>query len=78
MRRLVAGTPNDLPTFLPHMTVAVVQEPRPPGGLREVLGRLREPLLGEQIVREVKLVRFPAARTTLFRAWTVEQIVSLG
>jgi hypothetical protein len=78
MRRLVVGTPNDLPTFLPHMTVAVVREPRPPQELREVLGRLRESILGDEIVREAKLARFPAARTTLFRPWTVEQVVSLG
>jgi hypothetical protein len=77
MRRLVDGTPNDLPTFLPHMTVAVVREPRPPDELLEVLGGLRESILGEQIVREAKRVRFPAARTTLFQPWTVEQVVSL-
>ena len=78
MRRFVAGTPNDLPTFLPHVTVAVVREPRPPGRLRDVLGRVRESVLGEQIVREATLVRFPAARTTLFPPWTIEQVVSLG
>jgi len=77
LRRLVAGTPNDVPTFLPHMTVAVVGQPRAPDGLRERLGQLRESVLGEQSVRDAKLVRFPAARTTLFRPWTVEQVVAL-
>ena len=76
-RRLVAGTPNDAPTFLPHLTVAVVQRPHAPGELRDVLRALREVTLGEQQVREVARVRFPAARTTLFRPWTVEQVVSL-
>ncbi len=77
LRRLVAGTPNDLPSFLPHMTVAVVREPRAPGELRDALLPLRDSRLGEQVVSEVKRVRFPAARTTLLRPWTVEQLVSL-
>jgi hypothetical protein len=77
MRRLVAGTPNDAPIFLPHMTLAVVRRPASPDGLREALRPLRDSVLGEQIVCEAKLVRFPAARATLFRPWTVEQVVSL-
>jgi hypothetical protein len=77
MRGLVAGTPNDLPTFLPHMTVAVVAEPRAPAELRSTLVPLRDVQLGEQLVSEVKLVRFPAARSTLFDPWTVRQTVSL-
>lgn len=77
IRRLVAGTPNDLPAFLPHMTIAVVRESCAPGELRELLRPLRESRLGDQVVREVKRVRFPAAQTTLFRPWTVEQLVPL-
>jgi 2'-5' RNA ligase len=78
LRRLVAGTPNDAPTFLPHLTVAVVREPSPPDRLRDLVTPLRELVLGEQDVLEVELVRFPAARSTLFRPWTVEQVVPLG
>lgn len=77
MRSLVAGTPNDLPTFLPHLTIAVTREPHAPGELRDALVPLRDSLLGEQVVREVKLVRFPAGRRTLLRPWTVQQLVSL-
>jgi hypothetical protein len=78
LRQLVKGTPNDLPTFLPHMTVAVTREPASPAPLREVLAPVRETVLGSEVVREVKRVRFPAARTTLFRPWSVEHLVSLG
>lgn len=78
LRQLVEGTPNDLPTFLPHMTVAVTREPASPEPLREVLAPVRETVLGSEVVREVKRVRFPAARTTLYRPWSVEHLVSLG
>lgn len=74
---LVAGTPNDLPTFLPHLTVAVAREPHPPDELRDALRPLRDSRLGEQVVREVVRVRFPASRTTLFRPWRAEQLVPL-
>ena len=78
MRRLVAGTPNDMPTFLPHMTVAVTREPASPAPLRDVLAPLRDAVLGHQIVGEVKRVWFPAGRTTLYRPWSEEQLVPLG
>ena len=45
--------------------------------LRELLRPLRETQLGEQVVQEVKRVRLAAAQTTLFRPWTVEQLVPL-
>jgi 2'-5' RNA ligase len=77
MRRLVEGTTNDLPTFLPHMTVAVTKEACEPDGVRDALGRLRTVALGKQTVSEVKLVRFPAARSTLFGPWTVLETISL-
>ena len=76
-RQLVAGTPNDVPEFLPHLTVAVVREPASPDALREALLPLRESTLGKDRVSEVQLVSFPAARTTLFRPWTVERRVAL-
>jgi hypothetical protein len=77
IRRLVAGTPCDIPAFLPHMTVAIVRGHPGPDELRKALLPLRDSQMGEQIVREVKRVRFPAARTTLLRPWAVEQVVPL-
>jgi hypothetical protein len=76
-RQLVAGTPNDAPEFLPHMTIAVTRQAAAPDELRDVLRRLRDSRLGEQVVREVQHVRFPAARTTVLQPWSVEQLVSL-
>ena len=78
MRRLVAGTQNDLPEFLPHMTVAVTQMEHPAGELRDTLAELRETDVGTQIVGETKLVRFPAAQSTLFQPWEVVETVRLG
>jgi hypothetical protein len=78
LRQLVAGTPNDLPTFLPHMTVAVTREPASPEPLRDVLMPLRDTVLGRQVVGELKRVRFPAGRRTLYRPWSEEQLVPLG
>lgn len=75
-RLLVEGTPNDGPSFLPHMTLAVTREPGTPSELREALLPLRESVREAQIVAEAKHVRFPAARTTLFRPWTVQRLVS--
>jgi hypothetical protein len=77
-RELVAGTPNDLPTFLPHLTVAVVREPRPPGELRDVLLPLRDSSFGSHGVEEVTLVSFPAAQSTVYEPWTVERRVPLA
>ena len=71
VRQLVAGTPNDVPTFLPHLTVAVVREPAPPGELRDVLVSLRDEGFGEHDVEDVTLVSFPCARTTVYQPWTV-------
>jgi hypothetical protein len=77
MRRLVAGTPYDHPTFLPHMTIAVAREPAPPAELRDVLTSLRHTELGSQLVGELTCVRFPAGRSTLYRPWSVERLVPL-
>ena len=78
MRRLVAGTRNDLPEFLPHMTVAVTRVEHPAGELRDTLTDLRETDVGAQTVDETKLVRFQAAQSTLFHPWEVVETVRLG
>jgi hypothetical protein len=78
VRRLVVGTRNDVPTFLPHLTIAVVREPSAPEPFRQVLRPLRDARLGSQDVQEVKLVRVPASKTTVLRPWTVLQTVAFG
>jgi hypothetical protein len=78
MRRLVAGTKNDLPEFLPHMTIAVTRAEHSAEALRDELTRLRETDVGVQIIDETKLVRFPAAQSTLFQPWEVVETVRLG
>jgi hypothetical protein len=78
LRQLVAGTPNDLPTFLSHLTVAVVREPERPGELRDILVPLRETAFGAHDVDEVTLVSFPAAKSTVYQPWTVHRRVPLG
>jgi hypothetical protein len=76
-RALVAGTPYDVPTFLPHLTVAVVREPAPADELRELLVPLRDSTFGAHVVEHLTLVRFPAARTTVYQPWTVERRLEL-
>jgi hypothetical protein len=78
VRRLVAGTQNDLPEFLPHMTVAVTRVEHPADELRDTLTDLREIDVGVQTVGDTKLVRFPAAQSTLFQPWEVVETVPLG
>jgi len=78
VRRLVEGTENDLPEFLPHMTVAVTRVDHSVDDLRDTLTELREVDLGVQAVSETKLVRFPAAQSTLFQPWEVVETVHLG
>jgi 2'-5' RNA ligase len=78
IRRLVAGTENDLPEFLPHLTVAVTGIEHSPEVLRDALTPLREIDIGAQTVGETKLVRFPAAQSTLFQPWEVVETVALG
>jgi hypothetical protein len=78
VRRLVAGTQNDLPEFLPHMTVAVTRVEYPADELRDTVTGLREIDVGVQTVGETKLVRFPAAQSTLFQPWEVVATVRLG
>jgi hypothetical protein len=78
VRRLVAGTQNDSPVFLPHMTLAVTRLEHPADALRDTLTELREIEIGVQTVGETKLVRFPAAQSTLFEPWEVVETVRLG
>jgi hypothetical protein len=78
LRRLVAGTRNDLPEFLPHMTIAVTRVEHPAEELRDTLTELRETDVGAQTVCETKLVRFPAAQSTLFQPWEVVETARLG
>jgi 2'-5' RNA ligase len=78
VRRLVAGTQNDLPEFLPHMTVAVTRVEHPADELRDTLIGLRELDVGIQTVGKTKLVRFPGAQSTLFQPWEVVETVRLG
>jgi 2'-5' RNA ligase len=77
VRRLVAGTQNDLPEFLPHMTVAVTRVEHPADELRDTLTELREIDVGVQTVGMTKLVRFPAAQSTLFQPWEVVETARL-
>jgi hypothetical protein len=78
LRRLVAGTQNDLPEFLPHLTLAVTRAEHDPAELRDMLKVLHAAYLGAQLVAETKLVRFPASQSTLFQPWEVVQTVRLG
>jgi hypothetical protein len=78
IRRLVVGTQNDLPEFLPHLTVGVTRVEHPVGELRDTLTELRETDVGAQMVCEAKLVRFPAAQSTVFQRWEVVETVRLG
>jgi len=78
VRRLVAGTQNDLPVFLPHLTIAVPRVEHSADDLRDTLTELREIEVGVQTVGETKLVRFPAAQSTLFQPWEVVETVRLG
>jgi hypothetical protein len=77
IRQLVVGTKNDVPQFLPHMTVAVTRVEHEPRALRDVLRGLRGRVRKQQTVSEAKLVRFPAARSTLFQPWEVLETVRL-
>jgi hypothetical protein len=78
IRQLVAGTENDVPTFLPHLTVAVTRVEHEPRELRDVLSTLRGSVREGQTVSEAKLVRFPSAKSTLFQPWQVLETVGLG
>ena len=59
------------PTFLPHMTLAVVRRPAPPGELRRVLEPLRDTVFGRQRVDEVMRVHVELSRERGLQPWTV-------
>ena len=60
------------------MTVAVTRVEHPARELLDTLAELRETDVGAQTVSETKLVRFPAAQSTLFQPWEVVETVRLG
>jgi len=62
MRRLVAGTQNDLPEFLPHMTVAVTQMEHPAGELRDSWPSCVKPTSGPRLSAK--------------RSWCASQLLS--
>ena len=76
--RLVEESSLDRATFLLHLTIAVTRERHDPVALRDVIQARRDVNLGEATVDEVKLVRFPASRTTLFRPWETIRTIRLG
>ncbi len=65
------------PTFLPHMTVAVVQGAPEVEPVRSAVLPLRETVLGTASVAELVKVRVPAGRTTMLQPWTVVDRVPL-
>lgn len=73
---LVKRSSLDPSTFLPHMTIAVTREARDPSALRNALVPRRDIDFGRAVATAAKLVRFPAARTTLFRPWEVLRTVT--
>jgi hypothetical protein len=76
--RLIEGSSLDPSTFLPHLTIAVTRETHDPAALRDVLVARREIDFGQTVVDAVKLVRFPAARTTLLAPWETIRTIRLS
>ena len=59
------------PTFLPHMTLAVVRRPAPSDELRRVLEPLREGVFGVQCVDEILRVHVEFSRERGLQPWTI-------
>ena len=59
------------PTFLPHMTLAVVRRPEAPDELRRVLEPLRDTSFGRQRVDEVLRIHVELSRERGLQPWTV-------
>jgi len=59
------------PTFLPHMTLAVVRRPEAPDELRPVLEPLRETSFGRQRVDEVLRIHVELSRERGLQPWTI-------
>jgi hypothetical protein len=67
----------DVPTFLPHLSLAYVERPFHPRALHNVLVPLRQTDLGSFVVDELVQVRVPAAKSTMLQPWAVIDRVSL-
>jgi hypothetical protein len=59
------------PTFLPHMTLAVVRRPEAPDELRRTLEPLRETSFARQRVDEVLRIHVELSRERGLQPWTV-------
>ena len=59
------------PTFLPHMTIAVVRGSPPVDPVRDAVVPLRSAACGRGVVRELVRVRVPAGRDTVLQPWRV-------
>jgi hypothetical protein len=59
------------PTFLPHMTLAVVRRPEAPDELRRVLEPLRETSFGRQRVDDILRIHVELSREGGLQPWTV-------
>jgi len=59
------------PTFLPHMTLAVVRRPEPPQELRSVLEPLRDTSFGRQRVDELLRIHVELSRERGLQPWAV-------
>ena len=64
-------------TFLPHLSLAYVQQPTAPDPVRETLLPLRDASLGTFVVDELVRVHVPAGRTTFLQPWSVVERASL-
>jgi hypothetical protein len=67
-----------LETFLPHLTIGVVNRPSDPAPLREALVPLRGVELGRQRIEDATLCVIPASRTTVLDLWEVVGSVHFG
>ncbi len=65
------------PTFLPHLSLAYVEEPTAVDPVREAVLPLRDVSLGSFVVDELVRVQVPASRTTILQPWTVVERGSL-
>jgi len=64
-------------TFLPHLSLAYVEQPVEPGPVRAIVEPLRDSAFGPFLVDEVVRVRVPAAKATILEPWTVAERLSL-
>ena len=62
---------DPVPTFLPHMTLAVVRRPEAPDELRRVLEPLRDNSFGSQRVEELLRIHVELSRERGLQPWTV-------